>query len=377
MLSRRQKETAPTGTAKEAMLDRALGGFMSKLPDKGFPNESQLRDGQNTAEQVFQDMLCRESSLRELAGFEGDLTNKAGLVKLELADWMSNFPLQLPAPVFNERLNGIKLALAVVLGTFLGGIFLSGLFNFVSDDPRTGFTIGTMLGAGGSVLLMWYASESRKLRRYLQGLLGVATAAEIAILFGKLSGVGAIWSALRISIPGMGLLRVMRRFFLYIGVVFVLRFSVRRPEFDRLTYQKNVKVTFSQWLDHALTFIQTLADKAPQAEAEIPEKIMVPKALGMCLHKIHQSSPDVLPEAAAEILQVARNIGVEGLDGEAVFLNGQAEQPAQFVWEATFENQYQPYGVVEAGDTVFVESRPLIQDGKVIEKGSVRKVRKR
>ncbi len=378
MFKRNKQITEEPDSAKIHLLDRAVAGFVSKLPEKDFPNESQFREAQNTAASVFQETLANEKFLNEAVSTGEDLKSKSGLIKLELSTWMENHPLPLPAPTFNERLNGFKLAFAVVVGTFIGALLLSGLFNFLTDDPNTGYALGMLIGAGGTVLLMWYASENKKVRRYLQGALGVATAAEVAILFGKFSGIGAIWSALRVGIPGVGLLRLLKRFFLYISVVFILRMSVRRPEFDRPAYQKNVRIMFDAWLNHALDFLKSLLE---QTESKAPKSILgktlIPKELGRCLHKIHQSSAEVLPEAAAEVLLIARNIGLEGVEGEPAFINGQPEKPQQFTWEKSLEEKYRMLGVVEDGDQVFVEAQPVIQEGEVIEKGTVRKVRKR
>jgi hypothetical protein len=377
MFKRNKTAPAVPVSPAEMLLDRAAAGFMNKLPEKDFPNESQWREAQNAAETIFQEGLCSEKFLAGEAAANGDLQTRPGFFKLELAAWMNEHPLPLPAPTFNERMNGFKLALATVIGTFLGSLLFSGLFNFLTDDPRTGFTLGALIGAGGTVLLMSHASENKKVRRYLQGLLGVAAAAEVAIFFGTLSGVGAIWSALRAAIPGAGFLRMLKRFFLYVTVFFILRMSVRQPEFDRQAYQKNLRIVLGLWLDHARAFLQTLGEKSKSLPPPTSTKILIPKELGKCLFKIHQSSPEMLPEAAAETLLVARNIGLEGLEGEPVFISGVAAAPAQITWEKSLEETYRAHGVIAEGDAVFIETRPVIQDGKVIEKGTVRKVRKR
>jgi hypothetical protein len=39
------------------------------------------------------------------------------------------------------------------------------------------------------------------------------------------------------------------------------------------------------------------------------------------------------------------------------------------------EQAYRPFGLIEDGDTVIVEDEPVIQNGRVLEKGRVRKQR--
>ena len=79
--------------------------------------------------------------------------------------------------------------------------------------------LGGIIGSGAMVMVLWARIGKQNVRRYLAAL-GVAAAAEVAIMFGKLSGLGMLWSALRPRFIGTGILVGLRRFFAYAGIVF-------------------------------------------------------------------------------------------------------------------------------------------------------------
>jgi len=379
MLSRFKKPQEIPADRRDDLLARALARFTGKLPPSKFSDESQIRAGLNEMEGLFQSELCGESWLSELFGEQlVDETQRAYLA-LEFSTWMSEHPLQLPAPTFSEQLSGFKLAFATMLGTIGGALLLSGAFRFFAPDmpEQTGFTLGSILGSGGMVLAMWYVSENKKVRRYLTAALGVASAAEVAILFGKLSGVGMVWSALTAKFKTGGFLNGLKRIFIYIAIILALRLSVRKPVFNRIEYEKNLRICLSLWLDHAAAFLRQLAcQPAKKQQSTIDDPARVPKKIGAYLLKLHQSSRTDLPESAAEMLVAARNLGFEGLTGEPLFISGKSSDLEPFAWEKSFETKFNTLGIIDEGDTVFVESQPVIQNGQVIEKGSVRKLRR-
>ncbi len=376
MLSRFKKRTEIKVDRRDDLLARALARFTGKLPPNTFPDESQIRSGVNEMEGLFQSELCSESWLSEIFSEPLDETRRA-YFSLEFSTWMSEHPLQLPAPTFTEQLSAFKLAVATMLGTLGGALLLSGAFRLFADDPQTGFTLGSILGSGGMVLAMWYVSENKKVRRYLTAALGVASAAEAAILFGKMSGVGMVWSALSAKFKTSGFLNGLKRIFIYLAIILALRLSVRKPVFNRSEYEKNLQICLSLWLDHALTFLQQLTRQPQrQAQSTANDPARLPKKIGAYLLKLHQSSPANLPESAAEMLIAARGLGFEGLDGEPLFISGKSNELKPFAWEKSLEKKFITLGIIDEGDTVFVESQPVIQNGQVIEKGSVRKLRR-
>ncbi|MCB0270931.1 MAG: hypothetical protein KDH95_22420, partial [Calditrichaeota bacterium] len=181
----------------QTLQDRTVARFISHLPPKTLPDDAQVRTAVNETESLLMDELCSAKQLSELWERADIEERQIAYARLEFSTWKNERPLLLPAPTFTERMNGAKLAIAVMLGTLAGAMLLSGAFNFLSDDPQTGHMLGGIIGSGAMVMVLWYASENKNVRRYLAAALGVATAAEVAIMFGKLSGLGMLWSALR------------------------------------------------------------------------------------------------------------------------------------------------------------------------------------
>lgn len=372
-----QKNVPAAKDVWQTLQDRTVARFISHLPPKTLPDDAQVRTAVNETEALLMDELCSAKQLSEFWERADIEERQIAYARLEFSTWKNEHPLLLPAPTFTERMNGAKLAIAVMLGTLAGAMLLSGAFNFLSDDPQTGQMLGGIIGSGAMVMVLWYASENKNVRRYLAAALGVATAAEVAIMFGKLSGLGMLWSALRPRFIGTGILVGLRRFFAYAGIVFLLRMSVRKPVFNRLEYEKNLRICIALWLDNARQFIaslKTASQKSGEKQA-LPEPVIA-KKLGGYLHKLHQSQPAELATAASEMLLAARNIGFSGLDGDPAFISGKQATPQEFVWEEDMAEQFNTLGAIDAGDAVFVESLPVIQNGKVIEKGNVRKLRR-
>ena len=79
---------------------------------------------------------------------------------------------------------------------------------------------------------------------------------------------------------------------------------------------------------------------------------------------------------AASLLLEARNAGIEGLDGEPVFISGESLLPETVIWASELETQYDAIGLIEVRDQVIIEERPLIRNGEILKQGVARKKRK-
>ena len=329
------------------------------LPDKTLPDDTAKRQLVVAVEKALEAQLCTIPHLQQLWEKPTISPEALAFAKVELSKWKHENPLPIPPYVYTEEMNGVKLAVVVMLGTLLGTLFLAGLFNLLLDNPQTGQILGSLIGAGGSVLAMWYVSESKAIRQYLTAALGVATAAEVAIMFGKLTGMGALWGMLRPRFLGRGILTGLRRFLAYAGIVFVLRMSVRQQVFDRPTYEKIFRQTLALWVKNAVTFLQSLkhtAESTPHTGA-LETKLI--KKFGGYLHKLHRSRPEDLPIVASELILAARHLGFEGLDGEPQFLSRQTADTAPLIWSSDLAKTYDTVGAIEEGDAVFVETAPV------------------
>ncbi|HQU70915.1 MAG: hypothetical protein KDI06_16520 [Calditrichaeota bacterium] len=355
-----------------------LRQFMGQIPEKDLPGEENLRLAARAAENFAQSALTRKEHLPRALGESERFREMVPVLNLELGAWIHANPLPLPPPQFTERISGLKLVLTTMAGALGGGLWLSGLFYLLLPDngsiniDGSGFILGATLGAGLMVLLLWSSAENKGMRRFLQAILGVASFGEIAMIVASASGFGALWALLGQRI-GKGFLK---RLLAYGAVWLLLRLGVKEPVFDRDAYRKTMGMMIRQWLDRARqALIQRLHKPATPEKAGPPAQKSIGE-LGAGLHKLYRSTPAELADAAAELLSRANTLGLEGLTGKPVFLGGSSPAPQILKWGKELAERYDTIGIIEEGDPVFVESNPVIQDGKVIARGQVRKKRR-
>lgn len=361
-MMRPRRDAAPS--TDDTRVSEATDRLMARLSDDAPPSPDTLRLAARDAEQHLRRIVL-----------DSDLAGDDPEAPLALSEWIQRHPLPLPAPHFRERINGPKLALATVIGTLGGGLLVSGIFKLLLPGPdgtadiNLGYLIGSLLGAALTVLAVWHSSENRAVRRTLQGLLGVATIGEAWMLIANLSGLGGLWALLGRRAGGS----LFKRLGAYLTVFFILRLGVKTPVFDRDAYRRNAAAAVEQWQER-LRLALAAHHPSPETTADAGRNPL--KVLGPALHKLRRSSREALPAAVDELLMRARTLGIEGLDGDGP-ADGDGGPPREFVWSDDDGDRFHCIGVIEAGDTVFVEDEPVIQAGEVIEKGVVRKRRGR
>ncbi|MGH1365662.1 MAG: hypothetical protein ACRBF0_19020 [Calditrichia bacterium] len=373
---KKNKKTQSVGQQREpfyeALVDKVALLYVDGLPEKRYPREEEMRSASGLVENRIKETLEEEWT----AGSDLNmLAEDRAAMRLNFGRWITEFPLRIPKPPLVAELSGWKLAIAAVIGCILGALIISGLFNLLMDEPRIGMMIGGPLGAAAVIVALFYAADNPKIRYTLQALLGAATVAELWIGFSAI-GLGGVWTALT-GMAGVGVLGMMRRIGLYIAVIFFLKLGVRSPVYDREEYRKLSQPFIDLWLRSADMYFQLAFLKLEKPSEQHVEQAGDLDELGFYLHKLHQCSLDVLPEVAAELLVRARNLGVEGLTKAPLFLSGEALEMEEFIWDESAAQKYNALGALEKGDRVFVAEQAVVRDGRVIEKGLVRKVRKR
>ena len=83
------------------------------------------------------------------------------------------------------------------------------------------------------------------------------------------------------------------------------------------------------------------------------------------------------PVVADELIQEAKNSGFAGLEGQPAFLTAESAEPEIIIWKKDFQNRYETFGDVVEGDRVRIERPAVVFDGRVVQRGLVRKVRDR
>ena len=132
----------------------------------------------------------------------------------------------------------------------------------------------------------------------------------------------------------------------------------------------------AQWLDAAMV-LQVMLIEAPSLwEQSDSDKDAVLRKLSRKIYALHHATEPSLSVTADELIQEARNLGFEGLDGSPVFLSLPSQVRDVIAWRSSLSDQYDVFGHVQEGDSVQVERKPVVLDGKLMERGLVRKVRK-
>lgn len=277
--------------------------------------------------------------------------------------WLGLTPVwTLPLPVSAPGLSAQRLAIAAAIGSLLGMTVLGGVLNLALGVRGLGMLIG---GPGGAALAMYAVgrlTESKALRRTLEALLGVAWTAD---LLGAASlGLGALWGRL----AGVGLLR---RILVYAGAVSLLAFTRGGVRYDTRAYRSAVRELIRQWVDVSSVLLCCLSAGPAASSTES----VLDAGLARAIQDLHRSDATNLPAAAEALLLEARRMGLEGVSAPPRFeQSGRTERP-RLRWSQELEQTYRPFGLIEDGDTVVVEDEPVIQNGRVLEKGHVRKQR--
>jgi len=261
------------------------------------------------------------------------------------------------------------MALAAAVGAVAGMLLLTPLTRILLDMRDVGLFVGPPIGALVLVLATWHASRSKWLKGILIFALGVAVVGEAWQI---LSG-GGLFGRLWRKLGGRG--SAFKRVFLYITVIFVLVIAKCRPRYNPQEYRETVRSVITQWLDGVLVLLIWLCDHDHSIKEETSLEPAISE-LGDMIQALHHTPKENLPVAVEELIQEAKNQGFEGLDGPSRFRESDAPDQIILSWTEELREKYDVFGYVEPGDDVIVQTQPVMFQGDVRKKGSVRKKRK-
>lgn len=350
---------AGSQSLRERIVEQGTARFLAVLGSTAPPDRARVdRATASARDEVFV-ALTADAVLDSLPSAPAD----AGAREALRSRWLSLNPeWNLPLPVSGPGLSAPRLAIAAAIGSLLGMALLGGLLNLTLGVRGLGMLIG---GPGGAALAMYAVgrlTESKALRGVLKTLLGVAWTAD---LLGAASlGLGALWGRL----AGVGLLR---RILVYAGVVSLLAFTRGGAQYDTRAYRDSVGDLIRQWVDVSSVLLCCLSARP----VTTPSETVLDAGLARAIQDLHRSDATNLPAAAEALLLEARRMGLEGVSMPPRFVQSDRAERPRPSWNSELEQQYRPFGLIEDGDTVIVEDEPVIQNGRVLEKGRVRKQR--
>ena len=344
-----------TRDLRQKLVNEAIASYFSCLPNNGlYPDETQFEAAQRKAESVLKTGLLSQTWLSAITGEKK--TGDKHLEPLPLAFKSIAPHLKIPLSSKFEELRASSVALAALVGALVGMLILTPLLRLALGLQNTvGMFLGAPLGAFGMVWLLRQVSRVPQVRKALQPLLAVAVVVDTG---------AAVFR-------GKGFWGLVKRILAYVATIFLLRHITPQPKYDREAHKRAVELAVQQWLNGAVMLLACLSASSVGAvtiKAD-PEEII--RGLARQVYELQSCPPDQFPGAVSELIQKAQDLGFEGLEPDA----SNSGRPQ--VWAAEMRDKYNTFGLIEEGDPVIIEREPIILRGEVLEKGLVRKFRRR
>ncbi len=361
-----------TNPEQKDLLEKAAAEYFRNIPVQEYPSDSDLEAAQSALRSYLRNELLKPALLSKISG-QSSFDNKK-LQSLSFTFDTIVQPITIPKPTRIFEMRAINVAIAALLGAFLGLAMLTPLARFLLDMRDLGIVLGGPIGAFCMVLVVWKISKSKTLRRILIAALGIASIAEIWRAVKGNALFSGIWILLRRKNPRSG---VLKRLVLYIAIIFLLSFSKEKLAFERMSHEELVKSCIESWLKMAVPLIAAIQYFSLKSEQTPDNKQEIFNSLTGYLYDLHNADAKDLPYVADELIQEAKNIGFAGLDGQPRFLSNAEKQEENLVWIPSLIEKYEIFGNIKEGDEVRVERKPVIVGLKVLKRGLVRRIRER
>ena len=313
---------AGTEKLRGELTNSATDDYFVSLAASNSPTQAELDIAREAARSLLKKELLSPAWISIVSG--GQIDDERSVAAAALTFDAIAKPLQIPEPARRPESKALRLAFSAAVGAILGLAILTPLANLALDMRDLGLAVGGPLGALVGVLIVDRVSRSSILLKLASKVFGKAR---------------------------------------------------RLPGFDRASHELIVRTAIEQWLNLATALLAVVCASRSWAEESPADKESAFGRIGGLIYALHRTAPESLSVASDELIQEARNCGFEGLDGAPTFLVGPAAEQSVISWTADLLNKYETFGHVAEGDKVRVERQPVIFDGKVMERGLVRKLR--
>ena len=279
-------------------------------------------------------------------------------------------PVIVPEPLsIQATLRTLPLCANAALGA-VGGFFLGGMLaRLVTIPAESGMIVGAPLGAFLLIWLSLFVANNPKVRRWLLTIVGIGTAVDATLQVAKEL----------IPLPfGKSRFGFLRRFLGYVVFAWGIWLLKPKPSYNSAHYRQEIETIAEQWLRTSVSVVTVLMYRARQENTTSPEVVQVKKEmdriskkmadLAEITAKINRSSINDRDDLFSELVQMLKNLGFEIPDAAT-------ENKLIFVWEETAGARFEMFGAIELGDQVRVEKHPVMQNGTIVKKGLVRKIR--
>lgn len=316
-------QSATEGLRRD-LVHLAAKEYFQTLSVAGSPAADDFDAAQVRANTVLKQGLLSASSATVIN--DGTELDAESLAALALGFETLVRPLRIPRPVVTSETRTITLAFAGLLGALGGMLALALLMRLAFDMRDLGLVLGGPLGALLAVLVAHRLSRISLLTRILP------------------------WAFTRPK---------------------PLRGNVRRQ------YEKAVRASVEQWVEWAVSMLAVLCFHRLPSKDSQTDRDKAFRRLAKVIYALHQAGPGSLAVVADELIQEARNSGFEGLEGRPAFVTGGGDERDTLVWKKDLQGKYEAFGHVVEGEQVIIERPAVIFDGRIVQRGLVRKVRDR
>jgi len=369
------KALSETNLEQQQLLDKATAKYFSSLPTREFPSNGDLNAADTRLRLFLRKELLTSEMLTKITS-QSSFDNK-NVESLSFAFDTIVPSVTVPKPAQLMELRAASVALAALLGAILGLTLLTPLTRLTLGIQDVGIVLGGPLGAFCMVLIVWRVSRSSSLIKFLQVSLGVASVAEVWLTVRGYGILPRIWRMSGSRRSAKGILSTLKHIVLCIAIIFLLTFSKRRPEFDRSSQEQVVRSCIKSWLNMAIPLLVSLEQFSvrPDRNFTPEEEALVP--LAGHIYALHSATKKDLPAAVDELIQEAKNLGFEGLEGQTQFFPKTEKREFSLMWASDLTDKYEAFGDIREGDKVKIERKPVIWRGRVLKRGLVRKFRDR
>ena len=214
------------------------------------------------------------------------------------------------------------------------------------------------------------AANNPMVRRWLLTVIGIGAAVDTALQVTKEM----------IPLPfGKSRFRFLLGRLLGYGVVAWAVWLLKpKPSYDPAHYRQEVETIAEQWLRASISVVAVLMYRSRLGNTVSPETAQVEKELNKTTKsitrlaeitaKITRCPVDDRDDLFSELVQMFKNFGFEIPDAVT-------EDESVFIWEESSGEHFNLFGNAEPGDRVRIEKHPVIQNGTIVKKGLVRKIR--
>jgi len=316
------KAYARTGKLRRELLDNATKEYFETSGLSGSPASGDFDVAQTRTRSLLKRELFSSTWISAIS--DGSVIDDRSIAAMALTFDSIASPLRIPKPSTRAEPKNYSIALGALLGAVVGMLLLTPLFRLGFDMRDVGLVLGGPIGAFCMVLIVRRLSRSRIFLKLLWRIFGIAE-----------------------HLPG----------------------------YERRSHEEVVRMSIEQWLNLIIPLLVVLCFYRSWSTEALADEEIAFRRIGRHIYAMHCASSESLPVMADELIQEARNCGFQGLDGSPAFLSSAVGPQSVIFWTNDLRSKYETFGHIAEGDQVKIETQPVIFDGKVMERGLVRKLR--